>query len=122
MKIKIRQMKIKNPPDYLFSDNLIVDIKDFDSNLSEINKLSFKGVFSVSIHNIKSIPKTSPNLVNIDRTDNEKDHLYLVFDDVEGYIEQNDGIEHLVFASTDKNKEALKNYKIFGKKLKSKLK
>ena len=122
MKINIRQIKIKNRQDYLFSDNLIVDINDFDSNLSEINKLSFKGVFSVSIHYIKSIPKTSPNFVNIDRTDNEKDHLYLFLDDVEGYIEENDGIERLVFASTDKNKEALKNYIIFGKKLKSKLK
>ena len=42
-------MKIKNRPDYLFNDNMIVNIKDFDSSLLEINKLSFKGVFSVSI-------------------------------------------------------------------------
>ena len=38
--INIGQMKIKNCPDYLFSENLIVNIKDFDSNLLEINKLS----------------------------------------------------------------------------------
>ena len=48
-------MKIKNPPNYLFNDNLIVNVKDFDSNLLEITKLSFKGVFSVSIHYIKYI-------------------------------------------------------------------
>ena len=30
-------MKIKNPPDYLFSDNLIVNVKDLDSNLLETN-------------------------------------------------------------------------------------
>ena len=29
---------------------MIVNIKDFDSSLLEINKLSFKGVFSVIIH------------------------------------------------------------------------
>ena len=46
--INIRQMKIKNCPDYFFSDNLILNIKD--SNLLEINKLSFKSLFSVSIH------------------------------------------------------------------------
>ena len=46
MRINIRQMKIKNRPDYLFDDNMIVNIKDFDSSLLEINKLSFKGVFS----------------------------------------------------------------------------
>ena len=31
-------------------------------------------------------------------------------DDVDGCVEQNDGIEYLVYVSTEKNKEALKNY------------
>ena len=35
-------MKIENRPDYLFNDNMIVNIKGFDSSLLEINKLSFK--------------------------------------------------------------------------------
>ena len=109
MGINIRQMNFENRPDYLFSDNLIVNIKDFDSNLLEINKLSFKGVFSVSIHYIKYIPTKGPNHVNIDRTNNDEDYLYLFFDDVDQYIEENDGIKYLVFASADKNKEALKN-------------
>ena len=56
-----------------------------------------------------SLPK-SPNPVNIDKTDNDEDYLYLFLDDVDGYIEENDGIKYLVFDSTDKNKEALKNY------------
>ena len=33
MEINIRQIKIKNCPDYLFSGNLIVNIKDFDSRV-----------------------------------------------------------------------------------------
>ena len=37
MEVNIIQMKIKNRPDYLFNDNLIVDINDFDSSLLEIN-------------------------------------------------------------------------------------
>ena len=34
-------MIIKNRPDYLFNDNMIVNVKDFESSLLEINKLSF---------------------------------------------------------------------------------
>ena len=107
----MRQIKIKNRPGYLFYDNLIVNIKDFDSSLLEINKLSFKGVFSLNIHCIKYIPTTSPNRVSIDRTDNDEDFLYLFLDDVDGYIEENDGIKYLVFTPGEKIKEALKNYK-----------
>ena len=56
-----------------------------------------------------SLPK-SHNPLNIDKTDNDEDYLYLFLDDVDGYIEENDGIKYLVFDYTDKNKEALKNY------------
>ena len=103
-------MKSKNRLDYLLNDNIIVNIKDFDSNLLEINKLSFKGVFRVSIHYIRYIPTKISNRVSIDRTDNDEDYLYLFLDDVDGQIQENDGIKYLVFASTCKNKEALKNY------------
>ena len=85
-------MNIKNCPNYLFSDNLMVNMKEFDPNLLEINKLSFKGAFSVN------------------RTGNDEDFLYLFLDDLDGYIEKNNGIKYLVFDSTDKSKEALKNY------------
>ena len=34
----------------------------------------------------------------------------MFFDDVDGYIEENNWIKYLVFAPTGKNKEALKNY------------
>ena len=122
MQVKIRQMKIKNRPEYLFNGNMIVNIKDFDSSLLEINKLSFKGVFSLNIYYIKYIPTKSPIRVSIDRTDNDEDFLNLFLDDVDRYIEQNDEIKYLVFASTGKNKEALKNYTKPWKKLKDKLK
>ena len=115
-------MKIENRPDYLFNDNMIVNIKGFDSSLLEINKLSFKAVFSLNIYYIKYIPTKIPNHVRIDRTDNDESYLYSFLYDVDGYIKESDGIKYLVFTSTDKNKEAFKNCKNFGKKLKSKLK
>ena len=37
MEINIIQMNFKNRPNYLFNDNLIVDINDFDSSQLEIN-------------------------------------------------------------------------------------
>ena len=79
MERNMRQMKIKNGPDYLFNDNMIVNIKDFDSSLLEINKLSFKGVFSLNIYYIKYIPTKS-----LDHVDDDKDYLYLFLGDVDG--------------------------------------
>ena len=35
----------------------------------------------------------------------------MFLDDVDGFIEENDGNKYLVFILTDKNKETLKNYK-----------
>ena len=34
----------------------------------------------------------------------DKDFLYLFLDDVDGYIEENNGIKYLVFSPTEKNK------------------
>ena len=65
---------------------MVVNIKDFYSSLLEINKLSFKRVFSVSICHTKCIPTKSFNPVSINRNDNDKDFLYLFLDDVDGYI------------------------------------
>ena len=36
--------------------------------------------------------------------------LYLIIDDVDGYIEENNGNKYLTFASTDKNKKVLEKY------------
>ena len=102
MEINIRQMKIKNRQDYLFNDNILANIKDFDSSLLKIHKLSHKEVFSLNIYYMKYIP--TKTLDHID------DYLYLFLDDADGYIEENNGIKCLVFTPTEKNKETLKNY------------
>ena len=80
MKVIKRQMKIKNFPDYVFDDNMIVDIKDFDSSQLEINKLSFKSVFSLNylILYIKSVPIKNTNRVSINRTGNDEDFFLFV--------------------------------------------
>ena len=70
-------MKIENRPDYLFNDNLIVNIKDFDSNLLKIYKLSYRRVFSLNIYYIKYITTKT-----LDRINDDNDYLYLFLDDV----------------------------------------
>ena len=112
MEINIRQMKIKNHPDYLFNDNMIRNVKDFDSSLLKIYKLSFKGVFSLNIYCIKHIPTKT-----LDHVDDDKDYLYLFIDDVHGCIEENDGIKYSVFTPTVK-KQVLKNYQKLWKQTK----
>ena len=112
MEIVIRQMKIKNRPDYLFNDNMIVNIKDFDSSLLKIYKLPYKWIFNPNIYYIEYIPAKI-----LDHIDDDKDYLYLFLDDVDGYIEENDGIKYLGLTPTEKNKKALKNYqKMLGRK------
>ena len=82
-------MKIKNRPDYLFKDNMIVNIKDFDSSLLKMYKFSFKGVFSLNVYQIKYIPTKT-----FDRVNDDKDYLYLFLSDVYGNIEKNDGFKY----------------------------
>ena len=47
--------------------------------------------------------------------------LYLVFNNVDGYIEESNGDKHLIFASTDKNKEVLEEYTELWDEIKIKL-
>ena len=96
------------PQVYLDGCNMTVNIKASDSSLLEINKLSFKGVFSLSIYYIKYIPTKSPNHMNVY---DDKHFLYLFLEDVDGHIDENNGIKYLVFTPTEKSKEELKNYK-----------
>ena len=108
-------MKIKNRPDYLFNDNMIVNIRDFDSSLLEINKLSFKGIFSLNIYYIKYIRTKIPNRVSIDRTDYDEDSLYLFLNDVDRHIEESNVIKYVVFALTEKKQTSIKKLqKTFG--------
>ena len=94
----IRQVNIKNRQHYLF--NIMTNIKNFNPTLLSIEKISFESTDSV-IYDIEYI--------TIKRLDNENS-LYLTFDNVDAYIEENNEDKYLIFASTDKNKEPLENY------------
>ena len=86
---------------YSMINNDMIYIENFNPSLLEIKKLSYMGVSSLNIYYIKYIPMKTPD-------EYDKDFLYFIFNNVEGYIQENNGIKYLVKASTNKNKNALK--------------
>ena len=88
----------------------MINIEKFDSNLLKINKKSYKsvGIYYIGYITIKRISDYE-NINNVYS-------VYLITDKAEGYIECNSIGEtnrnkYLTFASTEKNKEALKKYR-----------
>ena len=80
--ITFRQVNIKNRPHYFFND--MTNIKNFDPSLLDIDKISFKSTDDV-IYDIEYIIMKSLDNENIDRANS----LYLIFNNVDGYIECN---------------------------------
>ena len=97
MKI-FRQVNIKNRQNYFF--NSMINIKNLDPNLLSIDQISFKNADFV-IYHIEYI--TMESLVG-------ENSFYLIFNNVNAYIEENNEDKYLIFASTEKNGEALENY------------
>ena len=70
---------MKNCPCYFFGE--MINIKKFDLNLLSIDKISLKSTVAVT-YRIKYITMQSLDHVSIDC----KNTLYLVFNNVDGYI------------------------------------
>ena len=84
-----KEINIKNCL-YYFLLNDVINIKNFEPNILSMDKISFKSSDSV-IYNINYISH-----VNIDN-----EYLScLIFDNVDGYIEESNGEKYSVFAST----------------------
>ena len=92
----IKQVNIKNRQNYFCSD--MTNIKDFDPSLLNIDRVSYESDKFI-IYDIKYIKDL-----------NSSNSLYLVFNNLDAYIEKSGENEHLIFASTDKNKRMLENY------------
>ena len=99
----IKQVDITNPTYYFYSD--IIDLKNFESNLLKIDKESYKdiGIYNIGYITIKKIDDCE-NIYSVNP-------WYLLVNHTNGYIEEKGVNEHLIFDSTDDNKELLKKYK-----------
>ena len=100
--ITTKQLNIKSRT-YYFRDDLI-NLKKFDPSLLNLHK---KSLMDISVYYIEYITtKGISDYENITSVN----LLYLIINDVEGYIEENDKNKYLSFASTDNNKEVLRKY------------
>ena len=78
----------------------MINIKNLDPSLLEINKLSCEKA-NINILHIEYITMRSLDHINI----NSGNPLYLIFNNVDGYvIEESNRDKYLIFASTNKNK------------------
>ena len=76
----------------------MTNIKNFDPTLLSIDQISFKSTNCVIYH------------IEYFNNLNCKNSIYLVFNNVDAYIEKNNEDKYLIFALKDKNKETLENY------------
>ena len=111
---KVKQMEIKNWNYYFYS--IIINLKNFESNLLKIDKKHYKRIVLYFIGYI--------TIEKIDDCENtySVNLLYLRINHANGCIEEKNGNKYLVFDSTDENKELLKNTQMFGVELKMKAK
>ena len=109
-----KNINVQNPPYHFFND--MISIKNFDSNLLQIDKKSYKNIGIYYIEYIK-ILKTNDyvNIYNINP-------LYLILGEVDRKIEESNENKNLVFASIDENKEVLKIYTEFWNEIKNEIK
>ena len=105
--VTTKRLNIKNRT-YYFHDDLI-NLKNFDPSLLNLHK---KSLMDISIYYIEYITKGIYIAKGISDYENitSVNPLYLITDDVDGYIEENDKNKYLSFAPTDNNKEVLKKY------------
>ena len=100
--ITTKRLNIKNRT-YYFRDDLI-NLKNINPRLLNLLK---KSLMDISIYYIEYITtksiSDSENITSVNP-------LYLIINDADGYIEENDKNKYLSFASTDNNKEVLKKY------------
>ena len=100
--VTTKRLNIKNRT-YYFHDDLI-NLKNFDPSLLKLDK---KSSMDISIYYIEYITtKSISDYENITSVN----PLYLIIDDVDRYIEENDKNKYLSFASTNNKKEVLKKY------------
>ena len=115
---KVKQIEIKNRTYYFYND--IINVEEFDSNLLNIDKLSYKDIdiYYIGYITIKKISDFENNC--------SINPLHLITRKVDRHIEEKNESKYLVFDSTelhstDENKEVLKKYTELWDWIKSKI-
>ena len=106
IKMTVKSINIKNLTHQFFDD--MINIKNLDSNLLKTDQKSYKNIdiYYIGYITIKKIDDYK-NIYSANP-------LYLIVNTADGHIEEKNGSKYLTIASTDKNKEVLKNTQNFG--------
>ena len=97
--VTTKQINIKKRTYYFYND--LISIKDFDSSLLKLDKKLFK---NIAIYYIGYITKKDEYKIN------SMNPPYLVFDEIDAFIEEKEGNKYLNISLTDSNSEVLKKY------------
>ena len=110
---EVKQINIKNPTYYFFND--MINIRNFEPNLSKIDKKSYRniGIYNTGYITIKKIDDCK-NIQSVNP-------LYLRVNHASGYIEEKSVNKYLIFDSLDENKELLKEYNDVWSEIKKKI-
>ena len=95
----VKEINVKNCT-YCFFDDMI-NIKNFDPNWIKIDKKSYKYIiiYFIGYITIKNLSYVKINSIN---------PLYIIINEINGYIEESNGNKYSPLVSTDKNKDILK--------------
>ena len=95
-----KQINIKNQTYYFHND--MINLKNFEPSLLKIDRKSYKhiGTYNIGYIAIKKVDDYE-NIYSVNP-------LYLLVNHASGYIEEKNKNKHLIFNSTDENKELLK--------------
>ena len=93
---EIKQINIKNQTYFFYNDK--INIKNFEPNLSKIDRKLYKnvGIYNIGYITMKKIYDYE-NIYSINS-------LYFVVNHANRYIEEKNGNKYLIFDSTDENK------------------
>ena len=101
MSNKVKDIDIKNSTYYFFDD--IIKLKNFDSSNIKIDEKSYKNIliYYIGYVTIKDSKYIKINSVN---------PLYLIFNKVNGYVEEINGNKYLTLVPANESKEKIKNH------------
>ena len=101
---EVKQINIKNWTYYFYND--IIDLKDFEPNLSKIDKKYYKGIniYYVGYITIKKFDDYA-SIYSVNP-------LHLRINHASGYIEEKNGNKYLIF--DDENIEVIKKCRCLG--------
>ena len=97
--VATKQIDIKNKT-YYFCNGLI-NLKNFDPKLLKLVKKSSKNITIYYIGYVTKKPEYNINSANL---------LYLVIDELDGFVKEKEGNKYLNISVTDSNNEVLKKY------------